>query len=112
MPHDPKKLLEDVRLAGSFIQSVTRGIDFTAYCGNEMVCAAVERKFTIVGEAINRLLLTDAGLAAQITNYRRIIDFRNALIPGYSSVNDQVVWDAVQNHLPLLMQEITLLQSK
>lgn len=111
MPHDAKKLLEDVRLAGAFIQNTTQGMGFAGYSQNEVLRAAVERKFTIIGAAISRLLLADAGVAAQITNYRKIIGFRNALIHGYSSVDDQVVWDAVQAHLPLLMQEITQLQA-
>lgn len=111
MPHDPRKTLQDVLDAGAFILKLTHGMDWPAYMQNEVVRSAVERKFTIVGEAISRLLLSDAALAAQITNYRKIIDFRNALIHGYSSVDDQVVWDAIHNHLPLLLHEAATIQS-
>ncbi len=112
MPHDPKKLFEDVRPAGVFIQNLTQGMDLARYVQEDVIRAAVERKFMIVGEAINRLLFSDAALAAQITNYRKIIDFRNALIHGYSSVDDQIVWDAIQNHVPMLLQEIAQLEAK
>lgn len=112
MPHDAKKLLQDMNQAGASIQQFTRNLDFAAYAKDDVIRAAVERKFTVIGEAVNQLLLTDAAVAAQITNYRRIIGFRNALIHGYSSVNDQIVWEAVQNHLPLLLQEVTDLLAK
>lgn len=112
MPHDPRKLLADITQAGALIQHFTLGLDLPAYTKDDLVRAAVERKFTVIGEAVSQLLLTDAALAAQITNYRKIIDFRNALIHGYSSVNDQIVWEAVQIHLPVLLQEINQLQSK
>lgn len=112
MPHDPRKLLTDITQAGVLIQQFTKGLNLAAYARDDLIRAAVERKFTVIGEAVNQFLLTDAALAAQITNYRKIIDFRNALIHGYSSVNDQIVWEAVQIHLPVLLQEISQLHAK
>ncbi len=37
------------------------------------------------------------------------ISFRNRLIHGYFTVDDRVVWDVVQVHLPLLRREIEAL---
>jgi uncharacterized protein with HEPN domain len=110
MPHDPATLLDDMERAGTAIQTFLHGADFARYSADEMLRSAVERKFSIIGEALNRLLVADAALAAQITDYRRIIDFRNVLIHSYAKVDNQVVWDAAQMYLPVLLTEVRRLR--
>ena len=44
-PRDPRAFLWDVREAARAIQSFTAGLDAHGYVGNELVQAAVERKF-------------------------------------------------------------------
>jgi uncharacterized protein with HEPN domain len=48
----------------------------------------------------------DSDLIARITDYQRIIAFRNILIHGYDMVDDRVVWDVVTNQLPNLDGEV------
>ncbi len=55
MPPDPRVLLADVERAGAEIERFTEGIDGDAYAGDPLTQATVERKFEIVGEAVNRL---------------------------------------------------------
>jgi uncharacterized protein with HEPN domain len=50
-----------------------------------MLKRAVEREFEIIGEALNNIFKIDKTII--ITNIRRIIDFRNLLIHGYSSIS-------------------------
>src|SRR5262249_46493753 len=102
MPPDPRKLLQDILSRVQAIQRDTQGKDLAAYQAHEMLRFAVERQFEIIGEAVSRLLKTDATAAAQIRDYRKIIDFRNAISHGYDLVDDQLVWDAVVNKLPIL----------
>lgn len=106
MPHDTGQLLEDVQRQAALIQAFTAGKTLAEYQAHDMLRLAVERQFEIIGEALSRLLKLDAAVAAQITNYRKIIDFRNAITHGYDTVDDQLVWDVVQNRLPLLKQEV------
>lgn len=68
--------------------------------------AAVERKFEIIGEALNRLYREDDEALSQIRDYQRIIGFRNILAHGYDAIDQHLVWDAVQNHLPLLREDV------
>jgi uncharacterized protein with HEPN domain len=51
----------------------------------------------------------DANTADRISEYRRIISFRNVLIHGYDAISDAVVWDIVQNKLPILQREVDAL---
>ena len=67
MPRDPHAFLWDVREAGLAIQSFTAGFDAAAYSTNELVQSAVERKFEIIGEALNQLSKLNAVLAARMS---------------------------------------------
>ena len=60
-----------------------------------MLRAAVERTFEIIGEAMTQLAKVDKAVAAQISEYQRIISFRNVLIHEYADVDDKLVWDSI-----------------
>jgi uncharacterized protein with HEPN domain len=111
MPHDPRKCLGDIQRAVEFLLQVVSGRTLDDYRSDEIFRSAIERKFEIIGEALNRLQKIDPALAAAVPQHRQIISFRNILIHGYDVIDDQVVWDIVQKDLqPLLQEVITLLE--
>lgn len=71
------------------------GMTFEQYQTDRKTQAAVERKFEVIGEALNRLARVDAEILSEIRNYRSIISFRNILAHGYDSVEDRVVWGII-----------------
>ena len=106
MPHDPRKCLGDIQRAAEFLLQLTSGRTLDEYRSDEVFRSAVERKFEIIGEALNRLQKIDPVLAAALPQHRQIISFRNILIHGYDVIDDQVVWDIVQKDLQPLLQEV------
>lgn len=102
MQRDPRAFLWDVREAARAIQTFTADMDAAAYAANEMAQSAVERKFEIIGEALNHLAKLDPALAARIPDLPQIVAFRNQLIHGYATVNVTTVWNVVQDALPTL----------
>ncbi|MGH9642544.1 MAG: HepT-like ribonuclease domain-containing protein, partial [Terriglobales bacterium] len=66
----------DIQEGADGIVRFTTSLDFSGYVENEMVRAAVERKFEIIGEALNQLAKRDAAVPR-----------RNLLIHGYAIVN-------------------------
>ena len=112
MQHESKKLLEDVRQAAELILGFTAEKTFDDYSTDALLRSGVERQFEIIGEALGRLAKTDAATASQVTEYQRIIAFRNILIHGYHAIEDQVVWDIVQGNLATLHQEVSDLLSR
>ena len=50
--------------------------------------------------------IRDMQLLESISEYHRIIGFRNILIHGYDIVDEMIVWKAVENHLPVLIKEV------
>jgi len=45
----------------------------------------------------------------RLPELRRIIGMRNRIIHGYDAVDDEIVWDAVQRKIPLLLEQISTL---
>ena len=105
MPHNGQTLLADIRSAAELIQTFTGGRSHVDYGADAMLRAAVEREFIIVGEALSRLEKLDAVLAGQIIAYRQIIGFRNVLVHGYETIDDQIVWQVIAQDLPVLKRQ-------
>lgn len=113
MQRDAKAYLWDIARAAEGIQAFTQGRSLDHYVDDEMLRAAVERKFGIIGEALVQLLRYFPGMAAGISLPGEVIAFRNQLVHGYSSVKDDIVWEIVQTYLPKLHREvIALLEEK
>jgi len=106
MNDETRKNLIDVLQAIEEIQDFVCGMDFKAYQNNSVTKRAVERDFEIIGEALNRIKYTDNELLEKISEHQRIIGFRNILIHGYDIVDEAIVWQAVTNHLPILIGEV------
>jgi uncharacterized protein with HEPN domain len=64
---------------------------------------------TILGEALNRLMKIQPATAADITDARQIIAFRNILVHGYDVVRNEVVWEILETGLPILAREVDAL---
>ena len=106
MKDETRKNFIDVLQAAKEIQDFVSGISFKEYQNQPLTKRAVERDFEIIGEALNRIKYTDDELLEKISEHHRIIGFRNILIHGYDIVDEAIVWQAVTNHLPILVREI------
>ncbi len=106
MRREAKKYLYDIQQAAELIAGFTAGKTLADYAGDAMLRSAVERQFEIIGEALAQLARLDEALASRISEYRRIIAFRNILIHGYAEVDHRIVWDIVESKLPTLRGEV------
>ena len=109
MQRDPRAFLWDVREAALAIQTFTADMDMIAFENSALVQAAVERKFEVIGEALNQLSKLDTAMAAQLPDLPQIVAFRNQLIHGYATVNPSTVWTIAQNSLPGLVTVVLAL---
>jgi len=106
MNDETRKNLVDILQTSEEIQNFTVAMDFQVYQDSPVTQRAVERDFEIIGEALSRIKRTEPAVLDRISEHHRIIGFRNILIHGYDMVDEGIVWNAVKNHLPLLIQEI------
>jgi len=109
MNDEIRKNLVDILNAAEEIRGFTQGMDFKAYQNSPVTQRAVERDFEIIGEALTRVKRIDEELLERISEHSRIIGFRNILIHGYDIVDEMIVWNAVENHLPTLVKEIQVI---
>jgi uncharacterized protein with HEPN domain len=101
-----EKWLYDIRFAIEEIDDYFEktGKSFANFKQNMMLKRAIERNLEIVGEATNRILQRNPDI--EITNARKIVNFRNHVIHSYDSVSDENIWAIVINSLPELKKEI------
>lgn len=83
---------------------------FDAFCEDDMFRAAVLYHIAIIGEAVNNILKIDSDIA--ISSARKIVNTRNYIIHGYDSLDNEVLWSIVINHIPKLKDEIASLLYK
>jgi uncharacterized protein with HEPN domain len=109
MQRDPKAYLWDIANAAESIRVFTAGNNLDEYLRDEMLRAAVERKFGIIGEALSQLLHYFPEFRNRITLPGEIIAFCNQIVHGYANVRDDIVWEIAQVYLPRLHAEVTQL---
>ena len=104
---ETKKYLLDIQQAALLAAEFVAGRTFADYHQQTaMLRAAVERQCEITGEALAKLAKADEPVADRISDYRRIIAFRNILIHGYTDVDHRLVWDVVTTKVPMLLAEV------
>jgi len=101
------KHLYDIREAAMVIKSFVAGKGFDEYSKDELLRSGVERKFEIIGEALNRIRKKDPSVMNRIRDHRDIISFRNILIHGYDSIDDRIAWGIIQEDLDRLLEDIS-----
>ena len=101
--------LYDLLHAGQTVKRFVQDKTLSDYENDELLRSAVERKFEIMGEAMNRIHHDTPELVSEIRNYRELISFRNILIHGYDTIDNLIVWDVIQNDLAELLEDVTKL---
>ena len=84
------KYLYDIRKAAGLLNEFVRDKTFADYQSDAMLRAAVEREFEIIGEAMTKLARVDEAVIARISEFKRIIAFRNVLIHEYADETVQL----------------------
>jgi len=103
---ETRQYLLDLQEACRKLSAFTKGCTFQDYKSDDMMRSAVERQFEIIGEGLNQMLRHDPTVAGQITNWKKIIGFRNRLVHGYATIDDAVVWGVLEENLERLRLEV------
>ena len=106
MKNEAKKRLRDIADCCAAVGRFATGKSFPDYLADEMFRSAVERKLEIIGEAFAKLEAADTALTENFPELRKVIGMRNLIIHGYDNVDEELVWDMVQNKLPALQQKV------
>lgn len=109
MPRDARAYLFDMQSAATLAWQFTNGKSLDEYKSDILLRSATERQLAIVGEALNQLLKIDPQFGERFSERRRLIAFRNRVIHGYATVDDDIVWSIARTKLPVLLDEIAAL---
>jgi len=106
MAKEPRIYLHQAAMALAAIARYLDGKTLDDYQRDDLLQAAVERRFEIAAEALNQLSKTHPSIAARISDLGAIVSFRNILVYEYARVSNRIVWDLAHHRAPALRNEI------
>lgn len=109
MPRSLFAYLSDIVECCEAIETAMHDVDLATYKSNRLVRSAVEREFTVIGEAVGSLAQLDPETAAKISHARKIVGFRNRLAHDYAAIDDATVWAIAEHDVPVLRRECEVL---
>lgn len=113
MPRREAQLyLRDILQACDDLCSHLHGVTEEQFLCNRLVRAAVEREFSIIGEAIVQVLKARPDLAGRISDAESISHFRNILVHAYDIVQPRRIYGTGIRSIPILRAEVALILSE
>lgn len=94
-----KFFVEDILKAIERIQAYVGDTPFEEFSRNDLLLAAVERKFIIIGEAVRHIPNEIISSYPSIP-WRQMADMRNLVAHVYWGVDPQHLWDTIHHDLP------------
>ncbi|PHY21175.1 DUF86 domain-containing protein [Caulobacter sp. BP25] len=85
------------------IEAYVDGVDQAGFLADRMRRDAVAMNLLVIGESAGRLPAPIRDLEPNI-DWRAVIDLRNRIAHGYSSISFSIVWSIVVVELPALRQ--------
>jgi uncharacterized protein with HEPN domain len=109
MSRDYRPFLDDIRRACEKVARFTAGQTFEEFVADEKTFDAVLRNLAIIGEAVKQIPQEFRDQHPTV-EWRKIARFRDLVIHHYFAVDEQIVWDIVQNKAPELLDQFVKLQ--
>ena len=100
--HDPQVNLRQIQDAAGRLRTICAGTTLEDLQSDWLATAALERFLEIVGEGVKRLPMDLRARYPEVP-WREIAGTRDHLSHGYDDVDSQILWDAVQKDLPVLL---------
>ncbi|HKO54733.1 MAG TPA: DUF86 domain-containing protein [Thermoanaerobaculia bacterium] len=112
LPLEVRKLLWDVLDHAGYMEEAIATRTVSDFETDRALRFSISYALQTVGEALRQASRIDASLENLLTSYRQISGFRNRLVHGYGSVDPDIVWGIIHDHLPLLVREVRALLSE
>jgi uncharacterized protein with HEPN domain len=105
MSRDYRLFLEDMQTSSGKIVRYTRGLNKKEFLKDEKTYDAVVRNLTVIGEAVKHIPDKVRERYAQL-EWREIAGFRDIAIHEYFGIDEEILWDIIQNEIPSLLAKL------
>src|SRR5512147_328811 len=102
MSRNESLYLEDIQESCKKVLRFTKGMKYKDFVHDDLHFDAVLRNLEIIGEAVKNISEETRQKYPQI-KWRKIAGFRDIVAHEYFGVNEETVWDIVQNEIPALL---------
>jgi uncharacterized protein with HEPN domain len=93
------------------VLAFTRGLQQAQFVLDAMCFDATVRNLELIGEAATHIP-QDVRDSNPTVSWRMLIATRNQLIHGYLGLDNDILWSIVQTDVPVLLQQLKLLESQ
>jgi uncharacterized protein with HEPN domain len=102
--------INDLIEACEDILSFTKGLSYSDFVGDKRTVNAVIRSLEVIGEATKNLPISFRNKYPNIP-WKQMAGMRDKLIHEYFGIDKQMIWQAIEKHIPYilpLLKEITI----
>lgn len=97
--------LQDIRSSCNKIMTYTNAYSRQTFFQSPMVYDATLHNITIIGEAVKQIPDAIRTQYPEI-EWRNIGRMRDIVIHHYFGIDENIVWDVVQNKIPVLLEQV------
>ncbi len=106
MSRDYRLYLDDIQDACKKVMRYTRHLNAEQFVDDEKTYDAVVRNLAIIGAADKHIPDEVRGRYSLI-EWRKIGGLRDIVTHEYFGIDDEILWDVIQNQVPLLLEQVT-----
>ena len=106
MSRDILVYLDDIQASCKKVLRYTEGMNHEMFVQDDRTYDAVVRNLEIIGEAVKHIP-EDVRQRYPVVEWRKIAGLRDVVAHIYFGINDEIVWDVVENKIPQLLEQIS-----
>lgn len=105
MSRDIRLYLDDIRESCEKILRYSCGLNFEQFVSNEKTFDAIVRNLEIIGEAAKHVPSEIRRRYPEV-EWAKIAGLRDMVVHEYFGLDEDILWDVVQNRIPRLLDQI------